>query len=167
MSISQMLLPEFDQEMATTRGLLAVVPEGNPEWRPHAKSTTLGALAVHIAMLASLAESAIHEQERDFNPPGGRPFAPPTFTTTAKLLELFDANVARGRAAIEGASDKALLEEQWSLKTGGHTIFTLPRVAVLRTMVVNHIIHHRGQLSVYLRLNDVALPSIYGPTADM
>lgn len=166
MTLSEMLLPEFDQEMATTRRLLACVPDEKGEWRAHAKSTSMGAIAVHIAMLASLAESALTESERDMNPPGGPAFSPPKFTTTAAVLELFDSNVARGRAAISRATDSALVDETWALKYAGNTIFTQPRLGVLRTMVINHIIHHRGQLSVYLRLNDVPLPSIYGPTAD-
>jgi uncharacterized damage-inducible protein DinB len=165
MPIAQAMLPEFDQEMSTTRSLLERVPEDRTDWRPHPKSTALGALAVHIANLVGLTPRAISLTEVDMNPPGGSGFTPPQFTTTAALLEMFDDNVAKARESIAGASDEELMVP-WSLKSGGHTIFTLPRAAVLRTMVLNHVIHHRGQLSVYLRENEVPLPSIYGPTAD-
>jgi uncharacterized damage-inducible protein DinB len=165
MSIAQALLPEFDQEMAITRNLLACVPAERAEWRPHPRSTALGALAAHIASLAGFGVPTLAGTEIDMNPPGGKPYTPPAFTTTEALLETFDANVAASRAAIAGASDEEL-KVSWSLKAGGHSIFTMPRAGVLRGMLMNHIIHHRGQLSVYLRLNDVALPSIYGPTAD-
>lgn len=166
MAIAESLLPEFDHEMATTRALLERVPEDRAAWTPHPRSTGLGALAAHLAQLPGMAAMVIGQDEVDMNPPGGPGYTPPGFTTTAALLELFDANVARSRAAIAGAADEAM-GVSWSLKNGGHTIFSMPRVAVLRSFVMNHIIHHRGQLSVYLRLNEVPLPSIYGPTADM
>ncbi|HLL45178.1 MAG TPA: DinB family protein [Longimicrobiaceae bacterium] len=165
MTIAQSLLPEFDHEMATTRSLLERVPEDRAGFKPHEKSTALGALAAHIATLVSLAPRIVSLTEVDMNPPGGPGFKPPQLTTTAALLASFDANVAQAREAIAGASDEELMVT-WTLRNGGHTIFAMPRAAVLRTMVMNHVIHHRGQLSVYLRLNDVPLPSIYGPTAD-
>ena len=165
MPIARALLPEFDHEMATTRTLLERVPEARADWRPHAKSTTLGGLAAHVAQLPSLVERIVARTEVDLNPPGGPAFAAPRLTTTAALLETFDRHVAAARATLEGVADDALMVP-WSLKNGGKAIFTLPRAAVLRTMVLNHVIHHRGQLSVYLRLLDVPLPSIYGPTAD-
>ncbi len=165
MPIAKALLPEFDHEMATTRSLLERVPEDRGGFKPHARSTALGALATHIANLASLGARIVALTEIDMNPPGGPGFTPPQFSTTAALLETFDANVAKAREAIAGASDEALMET-WTLRNGGSTIFSMPRAAVLRTMLMNHMIHHRGQLSVYLRLNDVPLPSIYGPTAD-
>ena len=165
MPIAQALLPEFDHEMATTRSLLERVPEDRAGFRPHEKSTALGALAAHVANLVGLGPRIVSLTEVDMNPPGGPGFTPPQFSTTAALLETFDANVAKAREAIAGAPDEELMVT-WALKNGGHTIFAMPRVAVLRTMLMNHVIHHRGQLSVYLRLNDVPLPSIYGPTAD-
>jgi len=164
MPIAKSLLPEFDIEMATTRALLERIPEDRISYRPHEKSTDLGALAVHIVNLAGLTTRAISQTEVDMNPQGGA-YRQAPFTTTADLLETFDAHVAQGREAIEGASDEDLMVP-WTLKSGGEPIFTLPRAGVLRTMVLNHLIHHRGQLSVYLRQNDVPLPSIYGPTAD-
>lgn len=165
MPLAESLLPEFDQEMATTRRLLERVPEERASWTPHPKSTGLGPLAAHIANLPWFATRALTGTEHDFNPPGGPRFTPQAFESTAKTLQTFDERVREARAAIASASD-ADLAVAWTLKNGGHTIFTLPRIAVLRTLMMNHIIHHRGQLSVYLRLNDVPLPSIYGPTAD-
>ena len=165
MPIAQALLPEFDHEIATTRSLLERVPEDRADFRPHPRSTALGPLAVHVANLVGLGTRIVSLTEVDMNPPGGPGFTPPRFSTTAALLETFDANAAKSREAIAGASDQALMET-WTLKNGGSTIFAMPRAAVLRTMVMNHMIHHRGQLSVYLRLRDVPLPSIYGPTAD-
>lgn len=165
MPIAQTLLPEFDHEMSTTRSLLERVPEERADWKPHPKSMALGALAAHVANLASMGERTISLTEIDLNPPGGSGYTPPRFTSTAELLATFDENVRRTREAISGASDEEL-GVTWSLKNGGHTVFAAPRAAVLRTFLMNHVIHHRGQLSVYLRLNDVPLPSIYGPTAD-
>lgn len=166
MAITQSLLAEFDHEMATTRALLERVPQDRASWKPHPRSTALGDLAAHVAQLPGMASMVIDQDEVDMNPPGGPGYTPPGFTTTAALLEVFDANVARARTAIAGAADEAM-GVTWSLKNGGHAIFSMPRVAVLRSFVMNHVIHHRGQLSVYLRLNEVPLPSIYGPTADM
>lgn len=163
MTIAASMLPELDNEMATTRSLLERVPEQHGEWKPHPKSMSLGRLAAHIAELVGWTNSTIHQTELDFGAPGA--YNPAQLTTTAKLLELFDANVQSARAAISGASDADLMVP-WTLRNGEHVIFTMPRVAVLRAMVINHVIHHRGQLSVYLRLHDVPLPSIYGPTAD-
>jgi uncharacterized damage-inducible protein DinB len=165
MPIAQALLPEFDHEMTTTRSLLERVPEDRGGFKPHARSTALGALATHMANLVGLGPRILSLTEVDMNPPGGPGFTPPQFSSTAALLEMFDANVAKAREAIAGASDEELMVT-WTLKNGGSTIFAMPRAAVLRTMLMNHMIHHRGQLSVYLRLNDVPLPSIYGPTAD-
>lgn len=166
MPIAQALLPEFDHEMATTRSLLERVPEDRADFRPHPRSTALGPLAVHLANLVGLGARIVSLTEVDMNSPGGPGFTPPQFSTTAALLEMFDANVAKSREAIAGTSDEAMMET-WTLRNGGNTIFAMPRAAVLRTMLMNHTIHHRGQLSVYLRLNEVPLPSIYGPTADM
>ena len=159
------LLPDFDREMATTRALLERVPEDRPDWRPHPKSTPLGLLALHIARLPWLAAQALRTPELDISPPGEPPRPMPTFTSTAAVLEAFDANVREARDALVAATEEELLTP-WSLKKGGQVLYTLPRADVLRLFVLNHLIHHRGQLSVYLRLNDVPLPPIYGPTAD-
>jgi uncharacterized damage-inducible protein DinB len=165
MSIAQSLLPEFDHEMATTRSLLERVPEGKASWQPHKKSMTMGRLAMHLADLPKWTVLTLTTTELDINPPGGPGFAPTPFESTRALLAEFDANVKAARSAIVGASDAELFVP-WSLKDGGHVTLTMPRAAVLRSFVLNHLVHHRGQLSVYLRLNDVPLPMMYGPTAD-
>ncbi len=162
---AEAFLPEFDREMATTRTLLERVPEASADWRPHPKSTSLGSLAQHVVNLLGLGLSAVNATERDMNPPGGNAATPKRFSTTVALLANFDENVAAARAAIAAASDEQLMVT-WSLKNAGNVIFSMRRVAVLRTMMLNHLIHHRGQLTVYLRMLDVPLPSIYGPTAD-
>lgn len=161
MAFTDAFLPEFDQEMKTTRSLLERVPLDKAAWKPHTKSTSLGALASHIANLAAFGEMIVTQKGRDF-----MHFVPtPDAATSDELLKRFDANVAKSRAAIAGLQESSL-GDTWTLQRGDHVIFALPRAAVLRTLLMNHIIHHRGQLSVYLRENDVPLPSIYGPTAD-
>lgn len=165
MSLSAALLPEFDQEMSITRRVLERVPEDRFGWKPHEKSFSLGNLASHIATLPSLAVQALETDSFDFAPPGGEPFKMPVAKTRRELLEMFDQNVSAARAALAAASDEHLANT-WTLLAGGQTIFTLPRTGVLRSILINHEIHHRGQLSVYLRLNDVPVPSIYGPSAD-
>src|SRR5581483_4380433 len=165
MPFADTFVPEFDAEMQTTRALLERVPLEKFDWRPHAKSTSLGALASHVATLAGFGERIVANDEVNFSPAGAPPRTPPLYRTREELLEVFDKNVKSTRDAVATLTDDRLTTP-WSLKNGEHTIFTLPRARVLRTMMLNHMIHHRGQLSVYLRLNDVPLPSIYGPTAD-
>lgn len=162
MSVAASLLPEFDHEMATTRALLERVPADLAAWKPHPRSYSLGDLAMHVATLPDLGVQILSREEVDMDPTQS-PF--PAFESTASMLEVFDAVVRDLRAALTGISDEAL-QVVWSLKSGGHTFASLPRVAAYRTILMNHLIHHRGQLSVYLRLRDVPLPSIYGPTAD-
>ena len=165
MSIAQSVLPEFDHEMASTRKALERVPADKASWKPHPKSFTLGDLAAHISNLPSWTVYTLRDRELDLNPPGGQPWKSPTFESTEATLKRFDENVAAARAAIEKARD-ADFDLSWTLKSGGHEIFTMPRVVVLRSFVLNHLIHHRGQLTVYLRLNDVPVPGLYGPSAD-
>ena len=125
----------------------------------------LGKLAIHIATLPGWVPSILSGTEFDTSPKDGQGFTPPAFTSTKELLAIFDKETARARTAIAAAPDSEMMVP-WSLKSSGKTVFTMPRVAVLRGFFMNHSIHHRGQLSVYLRLNNVPLPSIYGPTAD-
>lgn len=165
MSIAQSMLPEFDHEMATTRRVLERVPEADAAWQPHAKSMTLGQIAAHIGSAPFYCTAATSRDEFDVAAPDGAAVERPGFSTTAALLESFDALVREAREGLAGASDEHLMQP-WTLKSGGHTVFTLPRVAAIRFLALNHIIHHRGQLSVYLRLRDVPVPSIYGPSAD-
>lgn len=163
MSIAPSLLPEFDHEMANTRAALALVPEQDAAWKPHARSYSLGDLAAHIANLPQWAFMTLHGSAFDLAAP--QDGADRKFTSTKALLERFDDVVRKARTALEEASDQQLMGS-WTLKHGAHEIFTMPRVAVLRSFVMNHLIHHRGQLTVYLRLKDIPLPQLYGPTAD-
>lgn len=161
MAIVDALLPEFDREMTTTRKLLERVPDDKFEWKPHEKSMSLGGLATHVATVPMWGQMALTQSEIDI---GGNPHVP-AITSRAELLAAFDRNVASTRAALVGRSDPEFMAP-WSLKRDGHTIFSMPKVAVWRSFVMSHLIHHRGQLSVYLRLQNVPIPSIYGPSAD-
>lgn len=165
MPLAQSLLPEFDHEMATTRKLLARTPEDRQDFKPHPKSMSLAALALHLATLPTWGSATMTRTEFDANPVGGPPFPRPEWAGRDALLATFDAAVRGARDAIASASDADLMVP-WALKNAGTTIFSLPRIAVLRSFVLSHTIHHRGQFSVYLRLLDVAVPSIYGPSAD-
>jgi uncharacterized damage-inducible protein DinB len=165
MSISEILLPEFDHEMATTRKTLERVPDDKFGWKPHEKSMSLGQLAHHIAFIPSWGVETINKDSIDVMPVGGGAPTPPKAETQRAVLDMFDGAVAASRAAIAGASDEQMMKP-WTLLAGGKTVFTLPKAAVLRAFVLSHSIHHRGQLSVYLRLNDIPVPSIYGPSAD-
>ena len=165
MSLSEALLPEYDQEMANTRKTLERVPEAKFTWKPHEKSGTMIWLAGHLANIPEWAVHAINEDVLDMAPKGVPMTPPPTPKSAKELLAIFDKNVAAGRAAIAGASD-AHLFKPWSLANNGQTILTLPRIACLRTWVMNHTVHHRAQLGVYLRLNNIPVPAIYGPSAD-
>lgn len=159
MSIGQSLLPEFDQEMATTRRLLERVPDDKGTWKPHPKSFPLGHLAQLVAGMPGWQTHTLRGTDLDL-----ATFPGYTFETTATLLEGFDRNVRTAREAFVTAKD-ADFEAPWSLRHGAQVFFTLPRAAVVRQNL-NHLVHHRGQLTVYLRLLDVPIPSIYGPTAD-
>jgi uncharacterized damage-inducible protein DinB len=159
MSLSQMFIPEVDQEMATTRRLLERVPSDKVAWKPHVKSFSMGHLAQLVSRMPGWITNAMHETELDLGS-----FTGYTNERTEKLLEEFDRHVREARFALSAAKDEDFMVP-WSLKRGSQVFFTLPRVAVVR-QTINHLVHHRGQLSVYLRLVDVPLPSIYGPTAD-
>ena len=166
MALSEAMLPEFDHEMANTRRSLERMPEDRLGWRPHEKSATMGWLATHLANIPSWVTFTLDQDSLDLAPPGGSSVGPiPPANSRKEVLEMFDKNVISARAAIAGASD-AHLAKPWTLLSGGKAIFTLPRTAVLRSFVMNHSIHHRAQLGVYLRLNNVPVPAIYGPSAD-
>ncbi|NIN73396.1 MAG: DUF664 domain-containing protein [Gemmatimonadetes bacterium] len=165
MAIREALLVEFTTESAATRKLLERVPEDKLEWKPADKSMTMNRLATHLAEMPSWGVHALTLDELDINPPGGEPYQPAELRSVSEILELFDTNVAKFLEALESTSDEEL-NRSWTLKKGGEEIFTEPRNGVIRWMVMNHAIHHRGQLSVFLRLNGVPLPAIYGPSAD-
>jgi uncharacterized damage-inducible protein DinB len=167
MTMSAALLPEFDQEMKSTRRVLERLPEDRMDWRPHPKSRQLGPLASHIADIPRRAVDVVEKasQEVSAPPPGAAPSRSATPASRQEILDRFDANVANARAALAGAAD-AHLVQPWSLIAGGRALFSLPRIGAVRTLVLSHIIHHRAQLGVYLRIIDVPVPAIYGPSAD-
>jgi uncharacterized damage-inducible protein DinB len=165
MSLSEMIMPEFEQEMANTRKTLERVPEEKFEWKPHEKSSSLGGLATHLANIPSWTVYTFKQDELDIAPPGAPPFRLEEAKTRDEVLEAFEKNVAAARAALTDAGDAAW-QEPWSLLRGGNKIMTLPRAAVMRGFVMSHLVHHRAQLAVYLRLLDVPVPAIYGPSAD-
>jgi uncharacterized damage-inducible protein DinB len=166
MSLSTSLLAEFDQEMRSTRRVLERLPEDKMDWRPHPKSRPLGPLASHVADIPRRGVDVVEKETLEVRPPaGGQPPPQPPAASREQILERFDANVAATRAAIAGAADDHLMKP-WSFVFAGRPVFTMPRVGALRAMVLNHIIHHRAQLGVYLRMNDVPVPAIYGPSAD-
>ncbi|HVF44558.1 MAG TPA: DinB family protein [Pyrinomonadaceae bacterium] len=162
MGIGEPLAAELRQEAATTRRLLERVPEDKLGWKPHEKSMTLGRLAGHVAELPSLLGPVLAAEGLDF---ASGQYVPLNATSVAELLEKFDKNISEGVEGLKGMDD-ARAFEKWRLSSGDRVIFEGPRAAVVRGLVFNHVMHHRGQLSVYLRLLDVPLPSIYGPTAD-
>src|ERR1700682_234165 len=159
MSISETLLPEFDQEMATTRKVLERVPTDKGQWKPHPKSFSLGHLAQLVAGMPGWVTNAVTETELDLGSYRGY-----SYERTETLLKSYDKHVKEARKAISAAKDKDYTVP-WSLKHGERVIFSMPRGPVVR-QTINHLVHHRGQLTVYLRLIDVPVPSIYGPSAD-
>jgi uncharacterized damage-inducible protein DinB len=164
MAIKDALLPEFDHEMGTTRRLLERVPEGQFPWKPHEKSMSLGQLAGHIANIPHWCGAVLQHTVFDVTTAGvdTRPRTPESIVS---LLEEFDTKVAAARDGIAATADAEFLTP-WTFKQAGQELFTMPRIAAVRSFIMNHLIHHRGQLSVYLRLHNVPLPSMYGPTAD-
>ena len=162
--MTQALLQELEMEIPATRKTLERIPE-NFDWSPHPKSMTVGRLAQHVAEIPDWAVKAISLDELDLAPPGGAGYQPPIPTNKAQVVEAFDKNIAAAKAALAGASDEHMMKP-WSLKMGGKTILTMPRIAVVRNFVMNHNVHHRAQLGVYLRLNNISVPSVYGPSAD-
>jgi len=165
MAAKEALLMEFDQEMANTRRSLERIPDDKFDWRPHAKSATLRQLALHLAMFPNWTTETFKTDALDIAPPGAPPYKPPKADSRKEILAIFDQDLSAARAAVANASD-ADMAKNWTLLQGGKTIFSLPRRAVLRSMVMNHMVHHRAQLGVYLRLNGIPVPAIYGPSAD-
>ncbi len=163
MTIAELLLPEFDQEMASTRKVLERVPEEKFGWKPHDKSFSMGNLASHIVNMVSWTVDTMNTPEFDI-----ASVSPEEMNRAAKshteLLSWFDANTARARAALQKPDADYFVP--WTLKNGAQVFFTMPRYTCVRSFCLNHIVHHRAQLGVYLRLNNVAVPGIYGPSAD-
>lgn len=162
MSYSAMILPEFDHEMASTRKVLALVPDDKFEWKAHPTLHTVGWNANHLAEIPKWAELTFTMDALDVAPANGPRYQSPKLTTHAEVVNLFDANVAAARTALAAVKDEQI-GQSWSLLQTGQPIFTMPRAAVIRSFVLNHSIHHRGHLCAYLRMLDVAVPGMYGP----
>ncbi len=165
MSIAESLLPEWDQEMAATRKVLERVPDDKLDWQPHPKSYTVRQLAGHVAQIPGWTGMTLNAPELDVNPPGGADWSQPEINSAADVLALFEQNQSQGRDVVAAAPD-SVFGESWAFKNAGETLWSAPKSHVLRRFVMNHMIHHRAQLTVYLRLLDVPLPQILGPTAD-
>ena len=161
MRLMDSMIMELDREASTTRKLLERIPDDRIDWRPHAKSTPIGKLGMHIASLPGRFGPRLKEDGFDVTKAG----APPTPKTTADILAIFDEGIPAAKQAISEIDDAAAMQP-WTLSFGDKVIFSAPRVAIVRTLLLNHSVHHRGQLSVYLRLLDIPVPSIYGPSAD-
>jgi uncharacterized damage-inducible protein DinB len=162
MSIKEPLIAELQQEAKTTRKILERVPMDNPDWKPHEKSMALGRLAVHVAELPNWVNMTLDTDELDF---AKSAYNPPNAKSGKELASLLDKNVTEAVEALNKYDDAHYMTN-WTLRNGEQIYFTLPKIAVLRSMVYNHIIHHRAQLGVYLRLLNVPLPGSYGPSAD-
>jgi len=165
MHVKDSLLPEFDMEMDNTRRTLERVPDDKFSWKPHEKSGTLGWMATHIATIPQWAKITLEQDSLDLALSGGSNFVPPKPANRKELLEVFDKNRSEARAALAAADDKTY-GKSWALLMGGKELFREPRAAVLRRMVFNHMIHHRGQLTMYFRQLGVPVPGLYGPSAD-
>jgi uncharacterized damage-inducible protein DinB len=166
MKTSDALLAEFDNEVNSTRRVLERVPEDRLSWQPHEKSMSLGRLATHLAELPFLGASIVRGSSFDVAPPDGNSaYQPKSLDSKEAILALFEKSAATVRRAIAEADDD-LFQQPWSLLRGGQPLWTRPKLIVLRDMLLNHTIHHRGQLTVYLRLVGAPVPPVYGPTAD-
>jgi hypothetical protein len=165
MSIAQSILPEFDLEMAGTRKTIERIPDAKLDWKAHPKSNTIGWVGSHLAEIPGWVEGTLTQDSWDFSPPGQAPYRTPVLSGHQQMVKVFDQNVASARRAIESTPD-AEYAKNWSLLWQGNIVFTMPRITVIRSFVLNHIIHHRAILTVYLRLNDIPVPALYGPSGD-
>jgi uncharacterized damage-inducible protein DinB len=161
-----LFLEELEGELVPTRKVLERVPEGKNDWKPHPKSMPLGYLASLVGTMPNWIAMTILQDSLDLNPPGGQGQRPATPETNRELLQQFEDSANKAREALRGTTDDFLLNTKWKLLVGGNVVSEEPRYRVLRRSVINHWAHHRGQLTVYLRLNEAAVPAIYGPSAD-
>jgi len=166
MKITELLLAELDREAVGIRKTLERVPEGKNDWKPHEKSMPLGYLATIVATIPSWLDMIVNMDELDINPPGGSKFRPPAWTTRQQLLEQFEAALKKGRDVLKNTSDDRLLNTKWRMLSGGKMMSEQLRYEAIRDGVLNHMAHHRGQLTVYLRMNEAKVPAIFGPSAD-
>ena len=165
MKMTETMLADLERELPASRRVLERVPQGKFDWKPHPKSMPMGYLATLVATMPSWIETMIKQDELDFAPKGGSGYRPPEARTPSEWIRALDDSAEKARAALRGTTN-AHLATNWRLMAGGHVISELPRHVNIRDGVLSHWSHHRGQLTVYLRLNDVAVPSVYGPTAD-
>ncbi len=166
MKMIESLLPEFDEEMASTRKFLELVPDGKLGWKPHEKSMTMGQLAWHVSDLPSWCADTLRQDSMTLsNDDYQKKVAEREGKGKKEILAGFDKYVTEARKQL-AAADDAALAHQWKMTWGGETIIDMPRSQVLRKWVLNHLIHHRAQLGVFLRLNGIAIPGVYGPSAD-
>jgi len=166
MKITQLLLEELDREAEGIRQTLERVPEGKNDWKPHEKSMPLGALATIVANIPAWLDMVVNMDELDINPPGGPRYRPPAWKTRKDLLDQFETSLKKGREVLKKTTDDHLLNTKWRMLSGGKPMSEQIRYVAIRDGVLNHLAHHRGQLTVYLRLNDAKVPAIYGPSAD-
>ena len=162
MSIAELFLDEFRREVVGTRRTLEAVPADRYDYSPHEKSFKMGRLAGHIAEIPAWAEGMVTQDELDMAAGGLTNIDP---SSAEELMSGWEASVEAFERGLEGASDEHL-QQTWTLRAGEQVLYSAPRVVAIRNFVLNHMIHHRGQLQVYLRLLDIPLPSVYGPTAD-
>jgi uncharacterized damage-inducible protein DinB len=166
MKMTELLLAELDREAAGIRKTLQNVPEGKNDWKPHEKSMPLGNLATIVATIPAWLEMVVNMDELDINPPGGPKFRPQPWKTRKDLLDQFEASLKKGREVLQHTSDDRLFNTKWRMLNNGQLMSEQVRYEAVRDGVLNHMAHHRGQLTVYLRLNEEKVPAIYGPSAD-
>ena len=166
MKLKEFFLAELNGEVERSRRALEQVPEGKHDWKPHEKSMPLGSLATIVATIPSWLDMVVNMDELDINPPGGSKFKPPAWKTRRDLLEQFEASLKKGREVLQKTTDDRLLNTNWRMLAAGKLMSDQPRYVAIRDGVLNHMAHHRGQLTVYLRMNEEKVPAIYGPSAD-
>jgi uncharacterized damage-inducible protein DinB len=165
MNYAETILPEFDRETANTRKVLERVPEDKLDWQAYPKSHTIGWNANHLAEILGWVEGILTRPSWDIAPIGAERYQPPKLKSRQEILDLFDCNVAAARKAIAAVNDDQLMQP-WSLLNAGTPIFTMPRATMMRRFILNHLIHHRAILCVYLHLNDVPVPGMYDPSGE-
>ncbi len=166
MKLTELLLAELDREAVGIRKTLERVPEGKNDWKPHGKSMSLGNLATIVATIPAWIDMIVNMDELDINPPGGSRFRPPEWKTRSELLSQFESSLKKGREVLQATNDDRLLNTKWRMLSGGKPMSEQTRYVAIRDGVMNHMAHHRGQLTVYLRLNEEKVPALYGPSAD-
>jgi uncharacterized damage-inducible protein DinB len=166
MKITELLLAELDREAVGSRKALECVPEGKNDWKPHERSMPLGSLATIVATIPAWLDMVVNMDELDINPPGGPKFKPQPWKTRRDLLDQFEASLKKGRQVLEETTDDHLFNTKWRMLSGGKLMSEQQRYMAIREGVLNHMAHHRGQLTVYLRMNEEKVPAIYGPSAD-